>query len=215
MNFVIWLLFKRSTFHKPAHLLCHGFQRANHTDRAPVIDVDLTSSIPGVVSRSSNDYVRTLKEPAWCRLHALLGQGGDRIIMDTLLEGAIFSPVKGGVGNYYQLSGVPMSDLKSKDTRKHDTGKDGAANPRPLDLTRGQRSPSAITFVRSRMLYAKAALNTKGGVRFGMRHIRGSSPYVEQAFTADEQGRCTQSFPQERRSRADSTHYAIHLSSTV
>jgi hypothetical protein len=26
--------------------------------------------------------------------------------------------------------------------------------------------------VRSRMLYAKAALNAKGGIRFGMRHIR-------------------------------------------
>ena len=34
------------------------------------------------------------------------------------------------------------------------------------------RKLTAIRFVRSRMLYARAALNAKGGVRFGMRHIR-------------------------------------------
>jgi hypothetical protein len=173
---VIWLLFKRSTFHKPAHLLCHGFLRANHTDRAQITDTNPASSIPGIISQSPNEYVRTLKESAWCRLHALLGQGGDRIIMNLLLECAIFSPVKGGVGNYYQLSGVPISDLKSEDTRKTESDKNavhGAANPKFLHDTSGQKSPSTIIFVRSRMLYAKAALNAKGGVRFGMRHIRG------------------------------------------
>jgi hypothetical protein len=173
---VIWLLFKRSTFHKPAHLLCHGFLRANHTDRAQITDTNPASSIPGIISQSPNEYVRTLKESAWCRLHALLGQGGDRIIMNLLLECAIFSPVKGGVGNYYQLSGVPISGLKSEDTRKTESDKNaihGAANPKFLHDTSGQKSPSTITFVRSRMLYAKAALNAKGGVRFGMRHIRG------------------------------------------
>jgi hypothetical protein len=34
------------------------------------------------------------------------------------------------------------------------------------------RSPNEITFVRNRMLYARAALNAHGGVRFGLRHIR-------------------------------------------
>lgn len=40
----------------------------------------------------------------------------------------------------------------------------------PPDL----HSPAAITFVRSRMYYARAALNAKGRVTFGMRHIRES-----------------------------------------
>ena len=31
---------------------------------------------------------------------------------------------------------------------------------------------SQISFVRSRMLYARAAFNAKGEVRFGLRHIR-------------------------------------------
>jgi len=34
------------------------------------------------------------------------------------------------------------------------------------------RSPVAITFVRHRMFYARAALNAKAKVTFGLRHIR-------------------------------------------
>ena len=36
-------------------------------------------------------------------------------------------------------------------------------------------SPAAISFVRNRMFYARAALNAKGRVRFGLRHIRRSA----------------------------------------
>lgn len=36
----------------------------------------------------------------------------------------------------------------------------------------GARQPSSITFVRNRMMHARAALNAKGEVRFGLRHIR-------------------------------------------
>ena len=38
-------------------------------------------------------------------------------------------------------------------------------------------TPASIVFVRNRMLYARAALNAQGGVRFGFRHIR-KSPIV-------------------------------------
>ena len=34
------------------------------------------------------------------------------------------------------------------------------------------KNPAAITFVRNRMLYARAALNAKGRITFGLRHIR-------------------------------------------
>lgn len=175
VDFVIWLLFRRSTSHKPSHLLCHGFQRAANTNRAHVADADPTSSVPGLISRSSNSHVRTLKEPVWRRLHALLGQGGDRIIMDMLLECAIFCQVDGGTGNLYQLSGIPISDLKPEQKSKDHAGHDEMSHTTkglPLNHCSEHRSPSAITLVRSRMLYAKAALNAKGGVRFGMRHIR-------------------------------------------
>lgn len=35
-----------------------------------------------------------------------------------------------------------------------------------------QRNPGDISFVRSRMFYAKAAINGKGKVFLGLRHIR-------------------------------------------
>ncbi|KAH4908622.1 hypothetical protein HBI80_055510 [Parastagonospora nodorum] len=174
VDFVIWLLFRRSTAHKPSHLLCHGFQRAAHAGRTHNEHGEPTSSVPGLVERSPNSHVRTLKEPTWCRLLALLGQRGDRIIIDMLLDCAIFLPVTGGIGNYIQLSGIPMSDLKPDEKQKEQTLHNETNQPTksvPFNQHGENRSPSAITFVRSRMLYAKAALNAKGGVRFGMRHI--------------------------------------------
>jgi telomerase reverse transcriptase len=36
----------------------------------------------------------------------------------------------------------------------------------------GDRTPGHINFVRSRLLYARAALNAKGRVRFGLPHVR-------------------------------------------
>jgi hypothetical protein len=94
-----------------------------------------------------------------------------------LLECSIFLPVQANTGNYYQLSGVPLSELKFEETPKNSTAKPEAnteveAARKPSHLRSEDRAPGAITFVRSRMLYAKAALNAKGGVRFGMRHIR-------------------------------------------
>ncbi|KAF2831905.1 hypothetical protein CC86DRAFT_82738 [Ophiobolus disseminans] len=174
VDFVIWLLFRRSASHKPSHLLCHGFQRAGGANPANNTDKDPTTSVPGLVARSPNSHVRALKEPVWCRLQALLGQGGDRIIIDMLLECALFCPVEGGTGNLCQLSGSPISDLKHDQKRKDDqaNGEIDQVAKEVLPSQRSeQKSPGAITFVRSRMLYAKAALNAKGGVRFGMRHI--------------------------------------------
>lgn len=34
------------------------------------------------------------------------------------------------------------------------------------------RSPARVLFVRNRILYARAGLNTRGSVRYGFRHIR-------------------------------------------
>ncbi|KAH9860521.1 hypothetical protein J1614_011852 [Plenodomus biglobosus] len=174
VDFVIWCLFKRSTTHKPSHLLCHGFQRGAHTNRRRHDENVPVCSIPGLFERHPNNQAKVLKSPPWCRLHALLGPGGDRLMVTLLLDCSIFLPVEGSVGNLYQLSGVPLSDLKPAKVPE----------PRPVQtvlpietpihrspLNSENRKPGAITFVRSRMLYARAALNAKGGVRFGMRHI--------------------------------------------
>lgn len=175
---MIWCLFKRSTSHKPTHLLCHGFQRAGNTRREPSNNENPSCSIPNLQEQQPNSYRQTLKEPVWCRLHALLGQRGDRIIMDMLLGCSIFIPVDAHSGNYYQLSGVPASEIKSDELQKSNTAKVNADQEAVNELSRIQserKTPGAITFVRNRMLYAKPALNAKGGVRFGLRHIRAFS----------------------------------------
>ncbi|KAF1845713.1 uncharacterized protein K460DRAFT_113633 [Cucurbitaria berberidis CBS 394.84] len=118
VDFVIWRLFRRLTSHKPSHLLCHGFQRSANTPRTPAMHADTASNIPGLLACHANSSVHALKRPLWCRLHALLGQGGDRIMMEMLLECSIFLPVETGSGNYYQLSGVPVSEWKAERASK-------------------------------------------------------------------------------------------------
>lgn len=96
-------------------------------------------------------------------------------MMDMLTESAIFCPIEGDSANYYQLSGPPIFDLEPRQMLTTDASEGLPANApgkRPLGPQIDVRTPCKIAFVRSRMFYAKAALNAKGGVRFGMRHIR-------------------------------------------
>ncbi|UPX18047.1 RNA-directed DNA polymerase [Ascochyta rabiei] len=174
VDIVIWRLFKRSSSHKIRHLICHGFERSGSTYRQNALDRDNSSSIPGLVARYPNNYVRTLKGPLWCRLQAVLGEGGDRIMMDMLMDCAIFRPVDGTFSNYHQLSGPPIFDLKPCVPLKEPAAEPLSMNPRsrqPSDSASDYRTLCKIAFVRNRMLYAKPALNGKGGITFGMRHI--------------------------------------------
>jgi hypothetical protein len=175
VDFVIWRTFKRSTFHKPSHLLCHGFQRSGTHGRPGPQQVN--HCIPGVVSYYRNSCAEALKGPLWCRLHALLGPGGDLIMMDMLTDCGIFSPVQGERGNYLQMSGIPLSELKAVPVPNNAPTSNLEDGKRPHALVSENRSTGAIRFVRSRMLYARAAINAKGGVRFGMRHIRACHTY--------------------------------------
>lgn len=175
MYFVIWRLFNRSSSFKLRHLLCHGFERCGSAFRQKDEHYDVASSIPGLLARNPNSSVHTLIGPLWCRLKAILGEAGDRIMMDLLTESAIFSPVEGESANYYQLSGPPIFDLEPCKVLEAAPPDGHIASPRPSSLHADTRTLCKIAFVRSRMFYAKAALNAKGGVRFGMRHIRQSS----------------------------------------
>ncbi|KAM0332599.1 hypothetical protein ACHAQA_002883 [Verticillium albo-atrum] len=111
-----------------------------------------------------NHHVQALKESPWPQLLMLLGKSGESIMIDLLVDGAIFVPVQAGIGNMYQLSGVPLSEMNPD-----------AKGEAPLDAqslgTSTERAPSDIAFIRSRMMYARAALNTRGLVHFGFRHI--------------------------------------------
>lgn len=60
------------------------------------------------------------------------------------------------------LIGLPLHDAEALVSAPN--------NPQSPDGFR--RSPSDISFIRNRMLYARAALNARGLVHFGLRHIR-------------------------------------------
>jgi telomerase reverse transcriptase len=96
----------------------------------------------------------------------LLGKEGERIMLDLLVDCAVFRLVKAGKGNLYQLVGTPVSELEPLTRLGDEEGP-----PKNTELR-----PSEISFVRSRMLYARAALNARGLVHFGLRHIRMSAP---------------------------------------
>lgn len=86
------------------HLLCQGFRKGvdHHLIER---DKNPTSAIPGVVSVYPNQYVMSLKGQPWLDVLGLLGNDGQRIMIDLILDCGIFIPVQSGHGNYYQLSG--------------------------------------------------------------------------------------------------------------
>ncbi|KAG7138103.1 hypothetical protein HYQ46_008379 [Verticillium longisporum] len=157
VDFVVWLLFSQqgSNTTWPKHLLCDGFRR-NATHAA-------TSAIPGLLSMYPNHHVQALKKSPWPELLMLLGKSGESIMIDLLVDGAMFTPIQTGLGNMYQLSGVPLSELSPAQSQLYKALMPGTVPQQPL---------SDITFVRSRMMYARAALSTRGFVLFGFRHIR-------------------------------------------
>ena len=195
VDFAIWLLFNRlhRDVNRPPHLLCHGYQRAQ-VPRSANENHGALAGIPGIVARYPNNNVSTLKNGAWSSLLALLGQEGDRIMLDILLHCGLFVLCSGGNGSCYQLcgktsqskpgpraltiSGVTLSEMtpleiisRPVEGVKLDLSRTSSHHP-PLAKAGEPRLPGAIHFVRSRMLYARPALNAKAEVTFGLRHIR-------------------------------------------
>ncbi|KAL8703103.1 MAG: hypothetical protein Q9201_003694, partial [Fulgogasparrea decipioides] len=135
------------------------------------------TGIPGLVLHYPNSHVGTLKSRPWTELLNLLGKDGEQIMLDLILDCAIYMGVESGKGIFYQLSGIPLTELQPVATGKPSTLALGS-DPEPArpvqPTTRAKpacKQPSAITFVRNRMFYARAALNAMGKVRFGLRHI--------------------------------------------
>lgn len=69
-----------------------------------------------------------------------------------------------------RMVGVQLADLT---VLEPSTSDEKRKNTRPTEGV--LHSPKSITFVRSRILYARPALNAKGDVRLGLRHIRKST----------------------------------------
>ncbi|KAJ8127025.1 hypothetical protein O1611_g6612 [Lasiodiplodia mahajangana] len=145
VEYVVRTIFNREKSAKwPDHLLCNGFRRNGGL---------------GLRAVRSNHYVESLQQPPWPQLLALMGVSGERIMIDLLLDCAIFVYVDAGVNNVCQISGRPLSSVPPY---------------RPelaCERNSTARSSSEIVFVRNRLFYAKPALNTRGRVHFGLKHI--------------------------------------------
>ncbi|CAN8099264.1 unnamed protein product [Discula destructiva] len=158
VDFVIWLLFSREKepSKRPQHLLCDGFRKGTSHQAG-------WNSVQGLYSLYFNERVAHIKQAPWPQLLHLLGQSGESMMINLLLDGSIFLRIEAGRGNYYQLSGPPIFECEP-------FAIPSAPSPvmRPVAF---DRKPTDIVFVRSRMLYARAALNARGSVHFGLRHI--------------------------------------------
>ncbi|EDP48298.1 Telomerase reverse transcriptase [Aspergillus fumigatus] len=189
VDFVITSLFNRNGFsyHRPQHLLAHGYQRAGASERMTDNLAAPTSSIPGLVVRFPNRNVETLKHAPWTNVLALLGGNGEEIMLRLLLDCGIFTAIDHRKGIYYQLSGLPLSSLEPvKRQLPQEVSDLSGASIKTANNTGGFCSgpqhrksvrqevvhkPNSIVFFRRRMLYAKPVLNSKGDVHFGLTRL--------------------------------------------
>lgn len=84
-------------------MLCHGFQRS------AAGSFGVGRDIPGLVSTCYNEYVASLKSTTWQRIFDLLGAHADRIVVDLLVNGAMFAPLNMVSDSIYQLSGIVLN----------------------------------------------------------------------------------------------------------
>ena len=69
--------------------------------------------------------------------------------------------------------GIPLGDLEVQtNVTQHPNRGDPSTKIVGKITASPPISPGSIAFVRNRMLYARAALNARGNVQFGLRHIR-------------------------------------------
>jgi telomerase reverse transcriptase len=163
VDFVVWSLFHKTTAGslRPKHILCHGYQRTitqKGVDRTPAA----VPNIDGLILEQPNENVQTLKQAPWTKILALLGKNSDRVMRNLLLDCGIFLRLSVRKDNYYQLSGVPISNLTPLKDAQNPT--ESRQNAKKI------LSVNNVTFARHRILYGKSSLNSKGDVCFGMKH---------------------------------------------
>ena len=76
-----------------------------------------------------------------------------------------------------RLLGTPLSELPTLDVKHTYSHVAAATGPgaRSNGFQKAQKvlhTPSDVSFIRSRIMHARPALNTNGEVHFGLRHIR-------------------------------------------
>ncbi|RSL70645.1 hypothetical protein CEP53_001789 [Fusarium sp. AF-6] len=173
VDFVVWLLFSRDlkAGRRPKHLLCDGFRKsAGPGDQG-------NTSIPGLFSLYPNSHVKALREAPWPQLLALLGRAGEKIMIDLLVDTSVYVNVQAGFNNYYQLTGVPLSELDLPG------GNVSLGNGSSNEC----RKPTDITLVRSRIFYAKPSLTSRGSIQPGYKHIHVLNRYPRVPDPSDPQ----------------------------
>lgn len=189
IDFAIWLLFNKihQQSFRPSHMLCHGYQRARGSKQSGN-DQYTMAGIPGIVPHYPNDNVSILKGAQWNKVLNLLGKDSERVMLNMIICCGIYVMVENGRGNFYQLSGTPMTDLKAlvsansicdASHQKHQSTTRSRDAETIVESAGRPRAPASISFVRSRMLYACAALNAKGKVTFGLHHIHALHRYPD------------------------------------
>ncbi|KAK5122386.1 hypothetical protein LTR85_003970 [Meristemomyces frigidus] len=98
-------------------------------------DLEIVPGIPGIYANNHNSHVQTLRQQPWSALPSLLGTGAERIISDLLLDCSTFTPL-GQSSNLTQLSGTPMCELKTLQTRP--APPDHLSVERPSMTTKGR-----------------------------------------------------------------------------
>ncbi|EXJ64832.1 hypothetical protein A1O7_01170 [Cladophialophora yegresii CBS 114405] len=162
-DFVIWSLFRGDLTKRgrPSHILCHGLRRgAVHEDGRGAAP----TSLPGIIRRHPNNNLTALKTAPWSDILPLLGADAEVIFSSLLLDCGIFTRIESGKDNYFQLSGIPISDLP--EIKPARTERAHTSNARKEHVL----SVGSISFVRHRMLYARPSLNAAGKVKFGLHH---------------------------------------------
>lgn len=137
--------------------------------------------MPGIVLQHPNGNIDKVKTAPWTLLTKLLGEDGESILTSLFLDCGIFTRLKSGKDNYFQVSGIPISELSKRDV------KDGTSIKTKIPDVSSTKilKPSQISFVRNRMLYAKCSLNGQSRVRFGMKHIHALNRYTN-PFSGDD-----------------------------
>jgi telomerase reverse transcriptase len=131
------------------------------------------AGIPGIVPLYPNKNVSLLKNHPWNGVLGLLGKNCEEIMLHLLLDCGLFIQLEKS-SSYYQLSGIQLVDLplQNRPAPAAEPLENHTTAPLTSQAGKPNRSPGDIIFVRTRILYARAALNAKGSVRFGLRHIR-------------------------------------------
>ncbi|KIW30624.1 uncharacterized protein PV07_06357 [Cladophialophora immunda] len=164
VDFVIWSLFKGNFANKarPQHILCHGLQRGRISHDHGYQPGEPAPFLPGIIRKHPNENLLTLKSSPWSDVLSLLGVDGEVIFASLLLDCGVFTRVASGRDNYFQLSGIPISELPQVQTLC--PGK--AILPKRRDIQR----LGDIRFVRNRMLYARPFSNAAGKIKVGLHH---------------------------------------------